>query len=200
MKDGTKQIVATDDSWEATNGPIAGDDNEDGEVYDARREMPGWDAPGFASDHWTKAVVVSNPTPPALVAQTDDGVQVDTEINPLSVKEPQPGVFVYDLGQNIVGWARLRVQGSAGAAITLRFAELLNPDGSLNRLSQDGAKSRDQYILAGGGIEMHEPRFTTHGFRYVELSGDVAQLNAKPDLGAVRGSSSTRRRPSRGRS
>ena len=92
-------------------------------------------------------------------------------VKPIAVTEPKPGVFVFDLGQNMVGWARLKVQGEAGTRVTLRFAEMLNPDGTIYTANLRGARCTDRYTLRGGGPETWEPRFTFHGFRYVEVTG-----------------------------
>jgi alpha-L-rhamnosidase len=187
LADGTHQVIPTDSSWQGTNGPIAANDLLDGETYDARLEMPGWDAPGYAASRWTEASVVSPPAVGALVAQVDDGIQVETQRSPVTVTQQSPGVFLYDLGQNMVGWALLEVTGQAGATIRLRFGEVLNPDGSLYTANLRGAAATDLYTLKGGAPETHEPRFTSHGFRYVELSGDVSQLSAQPDLSTITG-------------
>jgi alpha-L-rhamnosidase len=108
---------------------------------------------------------------------------VDT-ITPVGLTNPQPGIYVYDLGQNFSGWAQLRVKGPRGAAVKLRFSELLYDDGMINRENIRGAKARDTYILRGeGGLEVYEPRFTYHGFRYVEVTG----FPGTPSLDSLRG-------------
>jgi len=105
------------------------------------------------------------------------------ELPTLRLTESKPGVFIFDLGQNMVGWAKLRLRGSAGQRITVRYGEMLNPDGTLYTANLRGATATDYFILSGKGEETLEPYFTFHGFRYVELRG----LAAKPDLGAVTG-------------
>ena len=92
-------------------------------------------------------------------------------LKPISVKEIKPGVFIYDLGQNMVGWCRLKVRGAAGATVTLRHAEILKPDGTLYLDNIRGARVTDHYTLKGSGTEIYEPRFTYHGFRFVEVTG-----------------------------
>jgi alpha-L-rhamnosidase len=187
LDDGSTQVITSDGSWTGAVGPIVAADLLDGESYDARLEVARWDAPGAsAATQWAPVEVVTR-SAPRLVAQADDGIQVQSEIAALTVTELHPGVFVYDLGQNMVGWTSLRVSGSAGAAIQLRFAEVLNPDGSIYTTNLRGAAATDRYLLRGGAAETHEPRFTTHGFRYVELSGDIGQLSARPDLATVTG-------------
>ena len=83
----------------------------------------------------------------------------------------KPGVYVFDFGQNLVGWCRLRVKGSPGTTVHLRHAETLQADGTLYVANLRGARCTDQYTLKGDGVEVYEPRFTYHGFRYVEVSG-----------------------------
>ena len=187
LADGSVQTIATDGSWVGATGPIVASDLLDGDSYDARLEVADWDRPGSAASRWAPVMVVDGAFAPPLVAQPDDGVQVMGELPARTVTELRPGVFVYDLGQNMVGWTRLRVQGSAGATLQLRFAEVLNPDGSIYTANLRGAAAADRYTLRGGGVETFEPRFTSHGFRYVELTGDVGALAAPPDLAMVTG-------------
>lgn len=118
-----------------------------------------------------------------LEAHPGSPVRVTDVLKPVSVKEPRPGVFVFDLGQNFSGWARLKVRGPRGAAVTLRFAEMLNPDGTIYTANLRGAKCTDRYTLRGGGVEVWEPRFTFHGFRYVEVTG----YPGKPTVEAITG-------------
>jgi alpha-L-rhamnosidase len=183
LADGSRAIVAGDGAWKGSRGPVLGADLLDGESYDARLEQPGWDKPGFKDAAWGAVEVADERSDRRLVADCTDPVRVTQELKPLKVTEPKPGVFVFDLGQNMVGWARLRVRGEAGTAVTLRFAEMLNPDGTIYTTNLRKAKCADQYVLRGGGEEVWEPRFTFHGFRYVELTGTPG----KPGLDAVTG-------------
>jgi len=180
--DGQKQTIVSDASWKATTGPIVSADNLDGETYDARLEMPGWDGPGFDDTTWPAATVIVDNTR-NLVADVTAGVQVIQEIDAKTVKATTAGTYVFDLGQNMVGWARLRLSGTAGTRATLRFAEVLNPDGTPYYTNLRGAKATDQYVFKGGGQEVYEPRFTFHGFRYVELAG----ATQPPALDAITG-------------
>jgi len=186
LADGTREVVATGAAWTGATGPIVASDLMDGERYDARLAVPDWDRPGSAAAAWAAVDVVAAGAP-ALVAQPDDGIQIQEALPARSVTEIHPGVFVYDFGQNMVGWTRLRVQGTNGATVTLRFAEVLNSDGSLYTENLRGAAATDRYTLRGGTIETWEPRFTSHGFRYVELTGDVAALSAPPDTSTLTG-------------
>jgi alpha-L-rhamnosidase len=189
--DGGSEIVATDGGWKAATGPIRHADPQMGESYDARAEMPGWDTPGFKDAGWQAVTVEerrAGAAPPAgmdvpLVAQNCEPVQVTEELKSKAIREPAPGVYIFDLGQNMVGWVRLKVRGAAGAAVRLRFAEMLNPDSTLYTANLRGAKQTDTYILKGDGEEAWEPRFTFHGFRYVEVTG----YPGKPALDALTG-------------
>lgn len=169
--DGSFTNIVSDESWKlSTNGPIVANNEYDGEIYDARKEFPGWDKAGFDDSQWQPAQIVSAPGA-TLSAIQQDPIHVTQVLKTVSMKELKPGVFIFDLGQNIAGWCRLKVRGPAGTRIQLRHAETLNPDGSLNVTNLRSAKALDVYILKGNGTETWQPRFTLHGFRYVELTG-----------------------------
>jgi alpha-L-rhamnosidase len=182
LQDGTRVVIGTDAAtWKQSAGPIVAADLLDGETYDARRELGDWSSAAFDDAGWTAALPYTDATPRKLVGDVTDQIQKTQELRPTTVTERGGGVFMYDLGQNMVGWARLRVTGPAGATIQLRFGEVLNRDGSLYTENLRSARATDTYTLRGGGAEeVWEPRFTTHGFRYVELSGDTARLAVKP--------------------
>jgi alpha-L-rhamnosidase len=185
--DGSSRDIVSDESWQLTaNGPITANNDYDGEEYDARAEMDGWDKPGFDASKWPgwqPAQIVAAPGG-VLSAPMMEPIRVTGMLKPVSVKEIKPGVFIYDLGQNMVGWCRLRVSGAAGTQVSLRHAETLKPDGSLNVANLRSAKVTDLYTLRGTGhTETWEPRFVYHGFRYVELTGYPGQ----PDLDSIEG-------------
>lgn len=123
-----------------------------GEEYDARRETEGWTEPGFDDSGWLQAepvgAVRADP-----VAQLDRPVEVVRELTARKVTEPRPGVFVFDLGQNMVGSVRLKVSGPAGTTVRLRHAEALNPDGTPYTANLRSARATDRYTLKGGGPE-----------------------------------------------
>jgi alpha-L-rhamnosidase len=182
-QDGQKQTIVSDGTWKTKTGPILFADELDGETYDARLEMPGWDGAAFDDSAWRPATVIAD-TARNLVADVTPGVQVIQEITAKTVKPTASGSYVFDLGQNMVGWARLRMRGAAGSTATLRFAEVLNPDGTPYYANLRGAKATDQYVFNGAaGEEVYEPRFTFHGFRYVELSG----VSPAPAASAITG-------------
>jgi alpha-L-rhamnosidase len=183
--DGTTSVVDTDASWKVTTSPIRTDDLYHGETYDARLVTPGWDSPSFDDSTWTTPLVRTEP-PPTMVSQVDNGVTVQQEFRPVSITQPKPGVWVFDLGQNFTGWNRLAVRGPAGTTVTMRHAEVLNPDGTIYTANLRAAQVTDRFTLAGtGGVETYEPRFTVHGYRYVEVTGLPA--GTTPTTGMVTG-------------
>jgi alpha-L-rhamnosidase len=168
--DGQRHVIPTDASWRSTqNGPIRLADILDGEIYDARQEMPGWDAPGFSADGW-KPVHASPFDVAKLVAQRNEPIRVVEELKPVKITEPKPGTFIFDFGQNMVGWCRVNLRGTPGAKIQFRHGEVVNDDGTLYTANLRGAPQIDQYILRDAA-GVYEPRFTYHGFRYLEMTG-----------------------------
>jgi alpha-L-rhamnosidase len=185
-RDGSSELVATDAAWRTSFGPLLAADLLMGESYDARLEQPGWSAPGFDDGAWAPAVCFPDPGA-ALVAQNGPPVLAHEELRPAGppARPPVPysSAWIFDLGQNMTGRVRLRVSGPRGATVTLRHAEVLKPDGTLYTDNLRSARATDHYTLRGGGEEVWEPRFTFHGFRYVELSG----LSEPPGPEAVTG-------------
>jgi alpha-L-rhamnosidase len=180
---GERLTIGTDNTWRCNTGPIISSDFMMGEIYDARRERTGWDRTDFIGRGWLPAREVAAPAVP-LVAQRSEPVRVVETIVPVSMKEIRPDVYIYDLGQNITGWVRLRFNSATpGTRVQLRHGERLNPDGTLYTENLRRAKATDVYICKGGGEEDWEPRFTFHGFQYIELTG----LTAAPAKNAVTG-------------
>ncbi|MFT5516476.1 MAG: alpha-L-rhamnosidase [Rhodothermales bacterium] len=194
FEDGTTIRIATDPAWRVSEGPIVRNSVFLGEEYDARLEQSGWDEPGFDDSDWRAAspAKATDHTPGALCAMPIPPIRVTATLHPVSLVEVSPGVYIFDLGQNFAGWVRLRVQGPRGTKVIMRTGELLYPDGTLNPmtavagqikgLNTDGtprggpgspeiAWQSDSYVLRGGGPEEYTPRFTFHGFRYVEVTG-----------------------------
>jgi alpha-L-rhamnosidase len=168
--DGSRDTVMSDESWKAKPSPITGSEIYNGESYDARLEQTGWDQASFSDSRWGAVVVA--PAPPApVVAQNFQPIRVNEVLKPKTVTNPTPGVYIFDLGQNMVGWARLHVSGKAGTKVRIRFGEVLKPNGDLYTENLRTAEATDTYILRGKGSETFEPHFTFHGFRYVELTG-----------------------------
>ena len=174
LNDGTTRTIVTDSSWEATSaGPIRRAGIYFGETYDGTREMPGWDEPAFEGDGWSPVQLLPYPEQSenaVLVAQCNEPIRVVKELHPVEITEPRPGVYVFDLGQNMAGWCRLKADAPPGTRITVRHAEVLDDDGMLYTDNLRGAAQVNEYTWPGGGREL-EPHFTYHGFRYVEVTG-----------------------------
>ncbi|WP_026879896.1 alpha-L-rhamnosidase [Hymenobacter norwichensis] len=168
--DGTRDVIKTDDTWQGTaDGPIRTNNEYDGEEYDATKEMPGWSTAGFDAKKWGKAELVQEPGG-AFEAQMNENMKVMETIKPVSIKPLAGGKYILDMGQNMVGWLRLRTSGPKGQKVTLRFAETLQKSGELYVANLRDARVTDVYTLKGGGRETWEPTFVFHGFRYAEIS------------------------------
>ena len=182
-EDGTSENICSDNSWKITaDGPIISNNEYDGEEYDATKELQGWDKTGFDDSKWLNAELVE-PGSSKLCAQMTEPIKIKETLKPVSVKEVSPGVFIFDMGQNMVGWTSLNVKGPKGTTVTLRFAETLQPDGELYLANLRSARVTDKYTLKGSGNETFEPKFTYHGFRFVEVKG----YPGKPDLSVLSG-------------
>ncbi|KQN05133.1 hypothetical protein ASE85_20540 [Sphingobium sp. Leaf26] len=169
--DGSSEWVSTGRAWRIGSGPVIASDIYGGETYDARREQPGWDQPGFDDSAWP-TVRIGEAPPARLIAQTSPPLRASRSMRAQSVSEPVPGRFIFDFGQNMPGWVKLRAIGPAGCCISLRFAELLNPDGTADQSNLRRAECTDRFTLRGDADgETFAPRFTYHGFRYVEVEG-----------------------------
>ena len=178
--DGSVEWVTTDPSWQADRSFILHSEIYDGESQDARREQPGWDTAGFDAQGWKSAEAI-DPAPVEIEAQAFPPIRVERTLHAVTVTEPMKGVWVYDFGQNMAGAERVSVQGPAGTDVRLRFAEVLNADGTIYTDNLRTAKVTDHFILNGKGTEEFTPQFTYHGFRYAELTG----LNTAPGKDAV---------------
>jgi len=181
--DGSRTRVVSGPDWQAAAGPLKKASLYDGETYDARDERPGWCVPGGDAGAGWRPVRVVPPPRVRLVAWCSPPVRRQETLRARKLTEPAPGVYVFDLGQNMAGWARIRVRAGAGRTVAVRHAEMLNPDGTLYTENLRTAQCTDRYTARGGGTETYEPRFTFHGFRYVELTG----LAARPRLGDAAG-------------
>jgi alpha-L-rhamnosidase len=172
---GRTTVVSTGKNAQWSEGPITAQAIYYGETFDARRGEPNWCAPELPSSKWTwQAAQLQGVSAIALTARFSPPVRETEQLRPISRREVRPGVFLYDLGQNMVGWARLKISATPGKEIMLRFAEMLEPDGNIHTANLRRAHATATYIARGEGVETWEPRFTFFGFRYVELSG-VAQ-------------------------
>ncbi|MDF7822610.1 family 78 glycoside hydrolase catalytic domain [Pontiellaceae bacterium B12227] len=183
--DGTAETICTDADWKGVEGPILSADLLMGETYDARRKIPGWDLPGFDDSAWG-AVNTLDPheqLPAFIEPFPGEAVKTVAECPTVAVTHPEPDRHVFDLGQNMVGVVRLKLNVSAGTEIVIKHGEMLNPDGTLYTENLRSAKAIDRYIAKGEGEEVWQPRFTFHGFRYVEVYG----LPGEPSFDTVTG-------------
>ena len=190
--DGTQEVIVSDDSWKVFNaGPITSDSFQNGEDYDARRESYGWSLAGFNDEDWVAATVVDPPADEVeLQYYIGSPIRNNITLHAVSVSEPRPGVFVYDMGQNMVGVPRIRLRGHDGQEITFRYGEMIYPEevpedplppltaevydarkGLVYNENYRGALATDHYICRGGRQEVFQPHFTFHGFRYIEIHG-----------------------------
>jgi len=196
--DGTKQTIVSDQTWKATaDGPIRSNNEWDGEVYDATKELKGWSQTNYDDKAWLQAQLTTDPgtnrryfakeTPQSnepktphgdlslkvarRVGQISDPMKVMQTLTPRSVTHLNKDTFILDLGQNLAGWIQLNVQGPKGQTVKLHYAESLQANGNIYTANLRDALTTDTYILKGEGIETWEPRFVYHGFRYVEITG-----------------------------
>jgi alpha-L-rhamnosidase len=168
---GTKKSIVTDGSWKMTaDGPIRTNNEYDGEEYDANKEMAGWNNTGFNDNSWQQPQLVQAPGG-RLTAQMNEPIKIMQTIKPVAITQLKPGVFIMDLGQNMVGRLEMRVKANKGQQVQLRFAESLQPNGELYVANLRDAKVTDRYTANGNGTETWQPSFVYHGFRYVEITG-----------------------------
>jgi len=186
-QDGTSETVVSDETWKGSAGAVVFDSIRNGEYYDARLEKLGWDGVGFDDSDWGNAQSAKE-TGVKLSAQIMPAIKVIETIKPVKIAEPEEGVYVFDMGVNFAGWVKLKTSGPAGTKVKMRYSERLNSQGLVDQSGIavfvfNGPFQTDTYILKGKGIEQWEPRFTYHGFRYVEVTG----LAEKPTLETLEG-------------
>ncbi|MFT5883610.1 MAG: alpha-L-rhamnosidase [Arcticibacterium sp.] len=183
-KDGTSSTILSDRDWKASYGPILESDKYNGEKYDARLELAGWSNANFDDATWTKVEIIDH-SKDILVAPQGPPVRAIEEVKPKKIITTPKGEIVLDLGQNIVGWARMKVKGKAGDKVTLKFAEVLDKEGNFYTTNLRAAEATDSYILKGEGDEVFEPHFTSHGFRYIQVLDYPGTLNLDAIAGIV---------------
>jgi alpha-L-rhamnosidase len=180
--DGTTEVIASGRDWKANEGPIREADLLMGERYDARLERPGWDAPGYNDNGWR------SPRPyhmsfGSVEAYPGTLLTAREWLPAKKITEPAPGVYVFDLGKNFAGIAAFQFEALAGTEIRIRYGEILKKDGNIMTANLRTARATDYYITKGDGVETWQPRFTYHGFQFVEITG----LPAPPELEDVTG-------------
>ncbi len=183
FEDETSVTINTDKSWKyLPRGPVTQASIFDGELYEATYLPVGWNRSGFDDSAW-KTPSVYNKTKINLCAQMNEPIAVIEKIKPVSIRKIADDKYIFDLGQNMVGWCRLHLPYNPKRPIVLRYAEILDEDSSLYIANLRAAKQTDTYIPGDEQVIEYEPRFTYHGFRYVEISG----LTRKPDLNQILG-------------
>ena len=186
LNNDSTQTLVSDSSWQATDtGPIRRSEIYYGEVYDATKEKPGWNQTGFDTNGWIMAETLTAPAgseTAILVAQPSEPIRVTEELTTANITQPSPGTYVFDMGQNMVGWCRLHTDAPAGTVISMRFGEALNEDGTVYLANLRGATQVNTYTWRGGEATL-EPHFTYFGFRYVQVTG----LTTPPDTGTLLG-------------
>ena len=180
--DGTSQTIISDKDWKIGQSPVLSSSIYDGENYDANLEKKDWCLAGYDDKSWTNAITIEH-SKSIIVAPQGVPVRAIQEITPLKIITTPKGETVWDLGQNMVGWVRLKVKGTKGQKATIKFAETLDKQGNFYTENLRSAISTDVYILKGGDEETYEPHFTFHGFRYVKVEG----LTAKPEIENITG-------------
>ena len=182
--DGTKEMVTSDETWKASTGAVLLSDIYDGETYDARLEKTGWSEAGFDDKEW-KSVSAVESVKAKVVAPAGPPVKRIEEIKPVKVIKTPAGDTVLDMGQNMVGWVRLRVTAPAGTTVTLRHAEVLDKEGNFYTENLRTAKQIIRYTTKGQGVEVFEPHFSFQGFRYVAVSGWPGEVKLEDFTGIV---------------
>ena len=184
--DGTRESIDSGPGWKWSTGPITFNGIRGGETYDARQERPGWNRAGYDDRAWKPAIPAIAPKG-RLSAQAMPPMRITQIVPAVNLTEPKPGVYLYDLGVNLTGWARFEAHGKPGEKIRLDFNELLLPDGTLDLKNSHshtyGRFQTGELILGDDGHGVFEPRFTYHGFRYVEITG----LSRRPALADLTG-------------
>jgi alpha-L-rhamnosidase len=180
--DGTSEVIETGENWKTSTGPILESDIYNGESYDARLEMAGWTSTSFDDSGWENAATLDH-SKDILIAPQGVPVRAVEEIEPIEQITTPKGEMVFDLGQNMVGWIKLKLKGNKGDKVVLKFAEVLDKEGNFYTANLRAAKCTDTYIMKGDGEEIYEPKFTFHGFRYLMLEG----LEQAPSLDDITG-------------
>jgi len=168
--DGTVEWVTTDKSWQASSSYILHSEIYDGESQNFNLTQPSGHSSKLDQSGW-KSVIAIAPKPVIIEAQDYQSIRVERTLHPKSMNEPKPGVYVYDFGQNFSGVEHIKVSGARDTDVQVRFAEIVNADGTIYTDNLRTAKATDHFILSGNGVDEFTPQFTFHGFRYLEITG-----------------------------
>ena len=168
--DGTSEWILSDKNWKVNNGAIQKSDIYNGETYDARLELDGWAAANYNAADWKGVEEIDQPKD-VLIAPQGVSVRAVEELKPIEFFSTPNGEKVFDMGQNMVGWVRIKMKGKAGQKVQLKFAEVLDKEGNFYTANLRAAECTDTYIFGEDGEAVYEPKFTFHGFRYLQLIG-----------------------------
>ncbi|MCK5136645.1 MAG: glycoside hydrolase family 78 protein [Bacteroidales bacterium] len=182
--DGSEEIIYSDDSWKAGTGPILKSDIYNGETYDATKELDGWSSSGYNDTEWQKTVTVDI-SKEKLIAPEGPPVRIIDELAPVSIQKTGNDQWQVDMGQNMVGWIRIKATGKKGDIITLKHTEVLDKEGNMYYDNLRKAQQTNTYILKGDEREVFEPHFSFQGFRYVMVSGYPGILHEEDIRGMV---------------
>lgn len=186
FKDGTKRIIVSDASWKGTtNGPIRLAGLYDGEVYDANLEMPKWKTNAFDDSKWKSVETENIVDSVKLEPKRHETVKTTAVLEDAEIVSATESSVVFDMKQNMVGVAKVQVPMKKGDTLSIRFSEMLLSDGTFYTENYRSAKSTDYYIAAQDGIIEYTPKFTFHGFQFVEISGFDA--SATPNSNWIKG-------------
>ncbi|HET7726232.1 MAG TPA: glycoside hydrolase family 78 protein [Candidatus Limnocylindrales bacterium] len=177
LVDGSRTVIATDGSWLASTGEICSADLYDGAVVDLRERRAGWDRPGYDAAGWVAAAEL--PFDHSIIEPRIAPPVRRIAVLPVATAPAAGGRVTLDSGQNLAGFVRLSVRGRRGDTVTVRHAEVLEPDGSLHTRSLRSARATDVYVLADDSEVVLEPPFTFHGFRYAEVETEATVLRAE---------------------
>lgn len=185
-KDGSTLTVATDETWEWTPGPILSTNIYAGEVYDANKEIEGWAEADTPLEGWKPAQIASGVIPQRLEPQLIEPIRMQETIDPVDLWQTPSGSWIFDFGVNVAGIPLVEVELPQGTRLKMQMGELLDStrmiDYNTTGPAATGVIQTDEYICSGKGKERWTPRFTYHGFRYLELSGVTEQ----PDLSWIK--------------
>ncbi|WP_413528940.1 family 78 glycoside hydrolase catalytic domain [Rahnella inusitata] len=175
-KDGRKDIIYSDSGWKGNNSPILFSEIYDGEIYDARKELSGWDNKDYPATSWRPVNIVRYDKT-TLTAQGSCKVRQIELLNPQEMIITPEGDRVIDFGQNLSGWVEFKATGRAGDQVILRHFEVLDANGNVYLDNLRSAKQRVEYTLKGDGEEIYHPHFTWQGFRYVKVEEYPGEVN-----------------------
>ena len=197
-KNGKTEEVVSDGTWKYSLGPILKNDVYLGVVYDARREIKGWNSVGYNDGTWDFAQIGENPGG-QLQKAFFPPVQITQEITPVAVSSPETGIYIVDMGVNFTGTYRIKLSGKTDDTITFRFGERIYDDGKLNPMTTVAGQIKrkgvggpgapeiawqtDSYIIGDSSDAWFTPDFTYHTYRYMEIKG----LDYEPSVSDIQG-------------